>query len=132
MRNLKWLAASLLAVAGSAAGGEGLREPDARQQTLTLHLRTYYLDREKPTPPDFKSHAAGGWIGYDSGWFFDRFKLVLTGYTSQKLEGPLDQDGALLLKPGQRSYSVLGEAYASDKLWNEHKFTGGQIGRAHV
>src|SRR5262245_31959235 len=71
MRKLKWLAASLIAVAGSVAGGEGLREPDARQQTLTLHLRTYYLDREKPTPPDFKSHAAGGWIGYDSGWFYD-------------------------------------------------------------
>jgi len=122
MRSLKWLAATLLAVAPVGAGGS-LGAPDVRGQTLTLHLRTYYLDRERPVPPDFKAFAAGGWIGYDSGWFFDRFKFALTGYTSQKLDGPLDQDGTLLLKPGQKSYSMLGEAYASVKLWDHHKFS---------
>jgi hypothetical protein len=124
MRTRKWLAATLLAVAVPPAAAGGSQEaPGAREQTLTLHLRTYYLDRERPVPPDSKAFAAGGWIGYDSGWFFDRFKVALTGYTSQKLVGPPDQDGTLLLKPGQKSYSVLGEAYASVKLWDDHKFS---------
>lgn len=123
MGNLKWLATTLLAIAVNAAGADG---PGEREQTLTLHLRTYYLDREKPVPPDSRALAAGGWIGYDSGWFFDRFKLTLTGYTSQKVDAPQSEDGTLLLKPGQKSYSVLGEAYASVKLWDAHKFTGGR------
>ena len=99
----------------------------ARERDLTFHLRTYYLERDKPAgQSDLLASTVGGWIGYDSGWFFDRFKFVLTGYTSQKINAPADQDGTLLLKPGQMSYSVLGQSYASLKLWDEHKFNAGR------
>jgi hypothetical protein len=124
MANLKWLAAILGAVVITPVGAGGTQEPpDAREQTLTLHFRSYYFDREKPVPPDSKASVWGGWIGYDSGWLYDRFKLALTGYTSQKIDAPLSQDGTLLLKPGQQSYSVLGEAYGSVKLWDTHQFS---------
>jgi len=126
MANLKWLAAILVAVVITPVGAGGTQEPDAREQTLTLHFRSYYFDREKPVPPDSKASVWGGWIGYDSGWFHDRFKFALTGYTSQKIDAPLSQDGTLLLKPGQQSYSVLGEAYGSVKLWGTHQFSGGR------
>src|SRR6185436_16736489 len=113
MRSHKWLAAAFLAVAVTPAVAGAGEPQDSRQQSLTLHFRSYYFDREKPVPPDSKASVWGGWIGYDSGWFFDRFKFALTGYTSQKIDAPLSQDGTLLLKPGQQSYSVLGEAYGS-------------------
>ena len=37
-------------------------------------------------------------------------KVRAVGYTSQKLYGPRDKDGTLLLKPKQESFSVLGQA----------------------
>ena len=128
---MAWTAAGLLATAGTPAFAIELADDypptPARERDLTFHLRTYYLDRDKPAPtPDLKASTIGGWLGYDSGWFFDRFKLVLTAYTSQKIDGPADQDGTLLLKPGQMSYSTLGQAYASLKLWDEHKFNAGR------
>jgi len=101
-----------------------LAQPYVRDRSLTFHLRTYYLDRDKPAPSsDLNASTAGGWIGYDSGYFFDRLKIGLTGYTSQKLDGPADQDGTLLLKPGQQSYGSLGESYAKVKLWDTHAFS---------
>ncbi len=124
------LVAVVLAATGAPALAVNLADdtPAApvRERDLTFHLRTYYLDREKPTPPDSKANTAGGWIGYDSGWFFDRFKLVLTAYASQKIDAPDGEDGTLLLKPGQQSYSVLGQSYASFKLWDDNKFNAGR------
>jgi len=123
---LMMVAGILAAAAMPAPWASAADDPGERKQELLFHLRTYYLDREKPTPPDSKANTIGGWIGYDSGWFYDRFKFALTGYTSQKIDAPADQDGTLLLKPGQKSYSVLGEAYASVKLWDAHRFDAGR------
>ena len=80
MGNLKWLAAALVAAAITPAFAGGDESQDSRQQSLVLHFRSYYFDREKPVPPDSKASVWGGWIGYDSGWLYDRFKLSLTGY----------------------------------------------------
>src|SRR6516162_6500870 len=35
--------------------------------TLTLHLRTYYLDRTQPNRTENEAWAGGGWLGYGSG-----------------------------------------------------------------
>lgn len=87
-----------------------------RDSKLNLQLRSYYLNRDKSNATDSESWAGGGWLEYRSGWAHDTFALGLTQYTSQKLYGPADKDGAALLAPGQQSYSVLGEAYASVKF----------------
>ncbi len=55
-----------------------------------------------------------------------RCALGVVGYTSQRLWGPLDKDGSGLLAPQQQPYSVIGEAYASLKLWDQ-TLTGGRF-----
>ena len=82
-----------------------------RQGSLDLQLRNYYFDRYRENQPDSEAWAQGGWLGYDTPWWRHRLRLGVTLYTSQKLYGPQDKDGTLLLKPGQDSFSVLGEAF---------------------
>lgn len=91
---------------------------------ITLHFRSHYLDRDKSAAADSLAWAAGGWLGYRSGWAGDTLRLGLTAYSSQKLYGPADQDGAALLLAGQKSYTVLGEAYGALKF-DGHVFTAG-------
>jgi hypothetical protein len=82
---------------------------------MTLHLRTYLLDRTDTSSSDPAAWAGGGWIGYESDWIGATVKVGVVGYTSLELWGPEDRDGSLLLKPGPESYAVLGQAYASLK-----------------
>jgi hypothetical protein len=94
-----------------------------RDSAVTVHFRTYYLDRQKPEPPDSTAWAAGGWLGYESGWLADLFRVGVVGYTSQPVYAPKDKDGTLLLAPGQEGYSVIGQAYFQLKF-AEQVFTG--------
>jgi hypothetical protein len=103
--------------------GEALKRGLLDDATLTLHFRSYYFDRDNPTPPDNVAWAGGGWVGYETGWFFDAFRFGLVGYTSQPFAAASSTDGTVLLKPGQRGYTVLGQAYFKVKFW-EQEFTG--------
>jgi hypothetical protein len=94
-----------------------------RDAEVTAHFRTYYLDRDKPDGSVSAAWAAGGWLGYESGWLANLFQVGVVGYTSQPLWAPDEKDGTLLLKPGQEGYTVLGQAYGSLKLWDQ-VFTG--------
>jgi len=92
--------------------------------SMALHLRSYYLDRHNPDAPNNKATAIGGWVGLDSGWFFDRVSFGAVGYASQKIAAPRDEDGTLLLKRDQKSFGGLGELFAKVKLWEDAQFTG--------
>jgi hypothetical protein len=119
--------AALLAaavVAGTPASGAALAaEPWAdalgRDSEVTLHLRSYYFDRLNPADVTNAAWAIGGWAGYRSGWIADALRFGVVGYTSQRLWGPLDKTGTDLLAPPQEGYSVIGQAYASLKLWDQ-------------
>ena len=78
-----------------------------------VQLRTYYFDTESLTGAKSEAWAVGGWAGVRSPWWADMFQVGVLGYTSQKLYGPDDKDGTRLLMPGQRSFSVLGEAWGA-------------------
>jgi len=93
---------------------------------VTLHFRTYYFDRLNPGDVTNAAWAAGGWLGYRSGWIGDMLRFGAVAYTSQKLWGPLDKDGSGLLAPGQESYSVIGESWVSLKLADQ-VLTGGRF-----
>jgi hypothetical protein len=116
-----------MVVVSSAAAADEPQSEIARafvqDAEVTAHFRTYYLDRDKPDGSKNGAWAAGGWLGYQSGWLADVFRVGVVGYTSQPMWAPDDQDGTLLLKPGQEGYSVLGQAYGSVKLWDQ-VFTG--------
>ena len=58
----------------------------------------------------------GGWLAYESGWWKDRLKIGLAGYTSQNLYGPEYRDGTILLKSGQEGFSLLGQAYLQTRV----------------
>ena len=88
--------------------------PFFRDTDLKLHWRSYYFNRENPEDgSENEAWAFGGWPSYKSGWLFDVFGIGATFYGSAPLYAPDEKDGTLLLKPGEKGYSVLGEAYAA-------------------
>jgi hypothetical protein len=87
-----------------------------RDTQLDLNLRSFYFQRDKYGDDVNAAWAMGGALAYQSGWLLDRLKIGTTFYWSDRLYGPKDKDGTLLLKPGQHGYSVLGQAYARIKL----------------
>jgi hypothetical protein len=91
--------------------------------TLNLRMRTYYFDRDVENKSGSKAWALGGWLGYKSGWAWDRIKLGGTLYSSQPLDAPADKDGSLLLAPGQEAITVLGEAFLKVKVVDNTEFT---------
>jgi hypothetical protein len=96
---------------------------------LVLRPRSYLLDRNRDSGKDSVGLALGGALAYQSGWWLDRLRFAATGYTSQKLYGPSDKDGTLLFKPGQESFSVLGEANVTLRLAED---TGIRLGRQRL
>jgi outer membrane porin, OprD family len=115
-----------LGAAGTARASDSLADALGRDSEVTLHLRSYYFDRLNPGDVTNAAWAIGGWAGYRTGWIGDVLRFGVVGYTSQKLWGPVDKDGSGLLAPGQEPYSVIGEAYASLKLWDQ-VLTGGRF-----
>ncbi len=77
-----------------------------------FNIRSIYLNRDKYDDSESEAFALGGWAGMKTGYFLEHFAIGVTGYTSQKLLGDADEDGTLLLAPGQEGYTVLGELYA--------------------
>lgn len=83
---------------------------------LTGDFRAYYMDRHFDLPQTQKSMAVGGSLKYEtSSWH--GLNAGLAGYTSQGfvLTDP-DEDGASLLAPGQKGYTVLGQAYLQAEI----------------
>ena len=91
---------------------------------LVLSPRTYYLNRQREDNPDSAAWAAGGALRYRTGNYKDRLQLGASLFTSQKLYGPNNKDGTVLLKKDQKSFSVLGEAYARVRLKGTMEFSG--------
>ena len=80
---------------------------------LKAHFRTYHFNRTKPDDTQNEALAFGGWISYQSGWLFDTFAMGASSYGSAPLYAPEHKEGTLLLKPGQKGYSVPGEAWGA-------------------
>jgi hypothetical protein len=89
---------------------------DSRRQAFgdtkyDVQVRSFFMDRDKFDGSEAASFALGGYAGLKTGYFRERIAFGGTVYTSQKLAGDEDKDGAGLLAPGQDSYTVLGELY---------------------
>ena len=93
-----------------------------------IRPRFYYFHRDTEGKGIQESAAIGGSLGFETGWFKDTIRFGVTGYTSQKLYGPSDRDGAGLLQKEQQGYSALGEAYVDLK----HRETSLRAGRSRV
>jgi len=93
-----------------------------------FEARSYYFDRDKFDDTESQALALGGSVGVKTGYFRERFALGATGYTSQRLYGPQDKDGTLLLKPGQHGYTALGELYGEFLLNKDTRLSVGRRG----
>ena len=91
-----------------------------RDTKLNLNLRTYYFYRDKYDDTKSEAWALGGALAYESGYFLDHLKVGSVFYASERLYGPDDRDGTLLLKPGQHGYEVVGQLYARVKLFENN------------
>jgi len=100
---------------------EGIRDTRFNVQLRSMYLDSYNLNRSEN-----QAWALGGSAGVKSGYFGGRIAFGATGYTSQRLEGPPDMDGTLLLRPVQRGYSVLGELYGEVLLTDAVRATAGR------
>jgi len=87
-----------------------------RDTTFNVQFRSFYLDRDNFEPPDSLAWTLGGSAGVKTGYFGGFAALGATVYTSQRLAGPLDEDGTKLLQPGQNPYTAIGELYGQFKL----------------
>ncbi len=90
-----------------------------RDTTTNVQLRTEFLNRDNFDETASESWALGGSAGLKTGYFVDFASFGATAYTSQRLYGPLDKDGAKLLQPEQEQYTVMGELYGQFKLTDE-------------
>jgi hypothetical protein len=91
-----------------------------RDTKLNLNVRTYYFYRDKFDDSKSEAWALGGALSYQSGYFLDHFSVGSVFYMSERLYGPDDRDGTLLLKPGQHGYEVVGQLYGRVKLFDEN------------
>ncbi len=99
-----------------------------RDTTINVQFRSFYLDRDNFEPPDSLAWALGGSAGFKTGYFGDFAALGSTVYTSQRLAGPLDEDGTTLLQPGQNPYTAIGELYGQFKLTDKILAVAGRKG----
>ena len=92
---------------------EQLRDtpPFFRDTEIDLNLRSFYFRCDKFDDSVSSAWAMGGALAYTSGWLLDRVMVGTTFYWSERLYGPKDKDGTLLLKPGQHGYTVLGQLW---------------------
>ena len=86
-------------------------KPVVEDTAFVLAPRSYYFYRDRGDGSISETWALGGSLSYESGWWMDFLQLGIATYTSQKLHGPEDRDGAGLLAPGQEPYTTLGESY---------------------
>lgn len=91
-----------------------------RDTKLDLNLRSFYFRRDKFDESVSSAWAMGGALAYKSGWLLDRLMIGTTLYWSERLYGPEDKDGTLLLKPQQHGYTVLGQLFGRVKLYEDN------------
>lgn len=90
-----------------------------REGALDLKLRNYYFHRARDGQPNYETWAQGGALAGETPRWRDRLRLGATLYTSQKLYGPADKDGSRLLRPGQKSFTVLGQLWLDARLYGD-------------
>jgi outer membrane OprD family porin len=98
-----------------------------RDSLLQFVARTYYLTRDNFDGSRSQAWAAGGWVAFRSGLIGDLFGVQAAYYTSQKLFGPLDEDGTKLLAPGQNSLGMLGQIYGRVQIADQEIRGGRQL-----
>ena len=124
-RRARRLLCAVLSIASASAiaqAADGFGEVFGGIEPI-VHVRTYFWNSQDTSGAPSEAWALGGWAGLKTRWYADVFQLGVIGYTSQKIYGPADKGGSLLLAPGQDPINVLGQAYGSLRYAGQ-TFTG--------
>ena len=121
-----WRLAGLLCLC-SAASAQGLSPGEPKKDAYTLpggiepvlHLRSYYFDQDSLSGKQSTAWALGGWAGLRTPWLGDVLQFGVVGYTSQRLYGPDDKGGTLLLQADQDAINVVGLAWGALRLFGQ-------------
>ena len=65
--------------------------PFEEERDHHLHVRSFYQNRDFDGAPDREDWALGGSLGAVGNYWDSRFKIAVTGYTSQKLYADKDK-----------------------------------------
>ncbi len=84
--------------------------PFFADSTVEARFRTYFLRKDRTIGILSEAWAAGGSLAYRSGWLAELFQVEVEGFTTQPLFAENSRDSTLLLREGQRGFSVLGIA----------------------
>jgi len=91
--------------------------PFWKDSVFDLNIRSYYFNEDIDIAANNQvAWALGGDLSYKSGWWKDQIQVGATAYTSQGLYAPKDGDGTMLLAPGQKGITVLGQAYLNARI----------------
>jgi hypothetical protein len=110
------LIAGFASTFGASAQTGDLTNPFVTDAVAGFNARTFYMDAEdRSKPPDVtqkEAWAIGGKLFGRTGYWNKTVQFGASYYLSAPLYAPDDKDGTLLLAPGQKTISVLGELYA--------------------
>jgi len=90
-------------------------EPFLRYAGFSLQPRLYYRSLQNGTGRQ-EAFAAGGSLGFITGWWRDTLQLGVTGYTTQPVVAPSSAGNTGLLRPDGDGLSVLGQAWVKLKV----------------
>jgi hypothetical protein len=90
--------------------------------SVDLRARSYFQRRRNLDNDVAEAWTLGGSLFFESGWLGESFAVGGELFTSQKLVGVRERDGTQLLKFDQKSFAVLGQAYAMLR-YRDHHFT---------
>jgi len=105
-----------LALATPARAQLDPSDPFIKDAKAGYNARTYYMNRDNTNGTTNEAWAFGGAVFGRTGYWRDTVQFGGTYYFSLPVYAPKDKDGTTLLRPGQESISVLGEAYARLKF----------------
>lgn len=90
-------------------------DPFIKDAVAGFNARTFYIDIEANSKPPARTQreawALGGKLFGGTGYWKDTVQFGASYYLAGPVHAPDDRDGTVLLAPGQKSFSVLGELY---------------------
>lgn len=92
------------------------RSPFIRDSRFSGQLRSFYFNQDNFNHSREEAWTLGGSLAYRSGYLADFIRVGAVAYTSQPLWAPECCGGTQLLQPGQKAYTVLGQAYGEFKF----------------
>src|SRR5450755_4290795 len=117
---------------GVSAQPTASTDPFIKDAVAGFNARTFFMDAvdnsKPPASTQKEAWALGGKLFGRTGYWNKTVQFGASYYLSAPLYGPADKDGTLLLAPGQKTISVVGELYMRLK----YESTALTVGRQEI